>query len=115
MHPKKVWKKISGITKEVVDIAHRHGIIVEGEIGYIKGSEDEIVSETELYTKPEEALEFVKKTNVDLFAASVVLNHGVTKGENVVLRLDLIKEIDDLLIANGVERGLVFTWCFRFD
>ena len=95
------------ITKEVVDIAHRHGIIVEGEIGYIKGSEDEIVSETELYTKPEEALEFVKKTNVDLFAASVGTNHGVTKGENVVLRLDLIKEIDDLLIANGVERGLV--------
>lgn len=95
------------ITKEVVDIAHRHGIIVEGEIGHIKGTEDEIVSDTELYTKPEEALEFVKKTNVDLFAASVGTNHGVSKGENIVLRLDLIKQIDDLLIANGVERGLV--------
>jgi fructose/tagatose bisphosphate aldolase len=34
-------------------------------------------------------------------------NHGVSKGENIVLRLDLIKEIDDLLIKNGVERGLV--------
>ena len=95
------------ITKEVVDVAHRHGIIVEGEIGHIKGTEDEIVSETELYTRPEEALEFVQKTNVDLFAASVGTNHGVTKGENVVLRLDLIKEIDDLLIKHGVERGLV--------
>jgi len=95
------------VTKEVVDVAHRHGVIVEGEIGHIKGTEDEIVSETELYTKPEEALEFVQKTNVDLFAASVGTNHGVTKGENVVLRLDLIKEIDDLLIRNGVERGLV--------
>ncbi len=49
------------ITKEVVDLAHKHGIIVEGEIGHIKGTEDEIVSETELYTKPEEALEFVQQ------------------------------------------------------
>ena len=48
------------ISAEVVKIAHKHNVIVEGEIGYIKGSEDEIVSETELYTKPEEALEFVK-------------------------------------------------------
>jgi len=95
------------VTKEVVEVAHKHGIIVEGEIGHIKGTEDEIVSETELYTHPEEALEFVKKTNVDLFAASVGTNHGVSKGENIVLRLDLIKEIDALLIANGVERGLV--------
>lgn len=95
------------ITREVVDLAHKHGVIVEGEIGHIKGTEDEIVSDTELYTHPEEALEFVQKTNVDLFAASVGTNHGVSKGENIVLRLDLIKEIDDLLIANGVERGLV--------
>jgi len=95
------------VTKEVVDVAHKHGIIVEGEIGHIKGTEDEIVSDTELYTRPEEALEFVKKTNVDLFAASVGTNHGVSKGENIVLRLDLIKEIDELLIAHGVERGLV--------
>lgn len=95
------------ITKEVVDLAHKHNILVEGEIGHIKGTEDEIVSETELYTHPEEALEFVKKTNVDLFAASVGTNHGVSKGENIILRLDLVKEIDDLLIKNGVERGLV--------
>ena len=95
------------VTKEVVEVAHRHGIIVEGEIGHIKGAEDEIVSETELYTRPEEALEFVQKTNVDLFAASVGTNHGVSKGENIVLRLDLIQAIDALLISHGVERGLV--------
>ena len=95
------------ITKEVVDVAHKHSILVEGEIGHIKGTEDEIVSDTELYTHPEEALEFVIKTNVDLFAASVGTNHGVSKGENIVLRLDLVKEIDELLIKNQVERGLV--------
>jgi fructose-bisphosphate aldolase class II len=95
------------ISKEVVRIAHKHNTLVEGEIGYIKGTEDEIVSDTELYTKPEEALEYVIKTGVDLFAASVGTNHGVTKGAKIKLRLDLIKEIDDLLIKNGVETGLV--------
>jgi len=95
------------ISKEVVNVAHKHDILVEGEIGYIKGSEDEIVSETELYTQPGEALEYVKKTSVDLFAASVGTNHGVTKGAKVSLKLDLIKEIDDLLIANKVETGIV--------
>ncbi|MCL2065198.1 MAG: class II fructose-bisphosphate aldolase [Candidatus Cloacimonetes bacterium] len=95
------------ITKEVVELAHRHGILVEGEIGYIKGSEDEIISEDELYTHPEEALEYVTKTKVDLFAASVGTNHGVSKGKAIVLRFDLVKEIDELLIKNGVETGLV--------
>ncbi len=95
------------ISKEVVTVAHKHGVLVEGEIGYIKGSEDEIVSDTELYTKPDEALEYVKKTGVDLFAASVGTNHGVTKGAQITLKLDLIKEIDDLLIANNVETGIV--------
>ena len=95
------------ISKEVVTIAHKHGVLVEGEIGYIKGAEDEIVSDTELYTLPSEALEYVKKTNVDLFAASVGTNHGVTKGAQITLKLDLIKEIDDLLITNNVETGTV--------
>ncbi len=95
------------ISKEVVTIAHKHGVLVEGEIGYIKGAEDEIVSDTELYTSPSEALEYVKKTGVDLFAASVGTNHGVTKGAQITLKLDLIKEIDDLLIANNVETGIV--------
>jgi len=95
------------ITKEVVAVAHKYNILVEGEIGHIKGTEDEIVSDTELYTKPEEALEFVQKTNVDLFAASVGTNHGVSKGAKIELHLDLIKEIDDLLIKHNCERGLV--------
>ena len=95
------------ISQEVVTIAHKHGVLVEGEIGYIKGAEDEIVSDTQLYTSPSEALEYVKKTNVDLFAASVGTNHGVTKGAQITLNLDLIKKIDNLLIANNVETGIV--------
>ncbi len=104
---KEKFKENIRISSEVVKVAHKHGVLVEGEIGYIKGTEDEIVSDTELYTKPEEALEYVKKTNVDLFAASVGTNHGVTKGSKVTLKLDLIKEIDNLLISNNVETGIV--------
>lgn len=95
------------ISQEIVKVAHQYGVIVEGEIGYIKGQEDEIVSDSELYTKPEEALEYVAKTNVDLFAASVGTNHGVTKGSKIKLNLDLIKEIDNLLISKDLERGIV--------
>ncbi len=95
------------ITKEVVAVAHKHNVLVEGEIGYIKGNEDELVSEGELYTNPQEALEFVQKTGVDLFAASVGTNHGVTKGADVVLRLGLIKEIDLLLAKAKLDAGLV--------
>jgi len=95
------------LTREIVELAHKHGVLVEGEIGYIKGTEDEIISESELYTKPEEALEYVIKTRVDLFAASVGTNHGVSKGKAIELRFDLLKEIDDLLIQNKVETGIV--------
>ena len=95
------------ISKEIVAVAHKNNVLVEGEIGYIKGNEDELVSEDELYTKPEEALEYVRKTNVDLFAASVGTNHGVTKGSKVNLKLDLIKEISTLLEKNNLQAGLV--------
>lgn len=95
------------ISKAVVEVARRNNVLVEGEIGYIKGSEDELVSESELYTHPEEALEYVKRTGVDLFAASIGTNHGVTQGSKIKLNLPLIKEIDDLLISKGVETGLV--------
>lgn len=96
------------VTKEIVDLAHAKGILVEGEIGRIKGAEDEVVSEETLYTKPEDALRFVKETDVDLFAAAVGTNHGVTKGKNVELRLDIMEETNKLLEENGLgHKGLV--------
>jgi len=96
------------VTKEIVDLAHAKGILVEGEIGRIKGAEDEVISEETLYTKPEDALRFVKETDVDLFAAAVGTNHGVTKGKNVHLRLDIMEDINKLLDENGLgHKGLV--------
>jgi len=95
------------ITKEVVALAHPRGILVEGEIGRIKGIEDDVEAAESILTKPEEALEYVAQTQVDLFAAAVGTSHGVSKGKKMKLRLDLVKEIDDLLTKRGLEAGIV--------
>ncbi len=95
------------ITKEVVALAHPRGILVEGEIGRIKGIEDDVAADESILTKPEEALEYVVQTKVDLFAAAVGTSHGVSKGKKMKLRLDLVKEIDDLLVKHGMETGIV--------
>lgn len=71
------------LTKKVVEIAHAVGVSVEGELGRIGGTEDHItVSEKEaLYTDPEEAVRFVRETNVDSLAISIGTAHGPYKGE----------------------------------
>ena len=54
-------------TKKVVDYAHARNVTVEAELGKIMGTEDLISSETESFTDPLEAKEFVKQ----LFLASM--------------------------------------------
>ena len=52
------------LTKQVVEYAHAHGVVVEGELGRLAGVEDDVnVSEEDSsYTRPEEVEEFVSKT-----------------------------------------------------
>jgi len=76
------------ITSEVVNICHRIGISVEGEIGQFKGSD--------YMTDPEEAKKFVELTNVDALAISIGTKHGAYKGK-VKLDFDRLKEIKSLL------------------
>jgi len=96
------------ITKEVVDYAQGKDVLIEAELGKIKGVEDEeTASDEAFYTDPEEAVEFVKKTDIDLLAVSVGTQHGVSKGKDIELRTDLTKEIDDALTEAGVEIPLV--------
>lgn len=66
------------ITKEVVEIAHPKNVTVEAELGKI-GTTDFVETDTdeEMYTIPEEAAEFCKKTHVDALAVSVGTAHGV--------------------------------------
>jgi fructose-bisphosphate aldolase class II len=95
------------ITKEVVALAHKNGILVEAELGMIKGTEDEVKSVEAYYTKPADAVKFVKETKIDLFAPSIGNIHGVKKPENVHLKIDLLKEIHDDLVKNKLDIGLV--------
>lgn len=96
------------ISNEVVEYARGTGILIEGELGKIKGVEDEETASAEaFYTDPEEAVEFVKKTGIDLLAVSVGTQHGVSKGKDIELREDLVKEIDDALTAAGLDIPLV--------
>lgn len=86
------------ITREVVDYADGSGTLIEGELGKIKGVEDEETASNEaFYTDPEESVEYVRKTGIDLLAVSVGTQHGVSKGKDIELRTDLVKDIHEAL------------------
>jgi len=93
------------ITREVVDYAEGSGVLIEGELGKIKGVEDEDTASAEaFYTDPDEAVEYVNRTGIDLLAVSVGTQHGVSKGKDIELRVDLVKEINETLENEG--RGI---------
>ncbi len=95
------------ISGDVVDRARGSGILIEAELGKIKGVEDEISSDEALYTDPDEAVEFVRRTGADLLAISVGTQHGVSKGRDLVLRVDLAARIRDRLAEAGFDAPLV--------
>ncbi len=95
------------ICHEVADRAAGTGILIEAELGKIKGVEDEISSDDALYTDPAEAVEFVQRTNADLLAISVGTQHGVSKGRTLDLRVDLAGQIRERLQASGLQTPLV--------
>ncbi len=69
------------ITKEVVDYAHAHGVVVEAELGRLAGVEDavNVKKEDATYTDPDEAVEFVERTGVDSLAVAIGTSHGAYK------------------------------------
>jgi len=95
------------ICREVVKKAEGSGILIEAELGKIKGVEDEISSDEALYTDPDEAVEFVRRTGADLLAISVGTQHGVSKGRDLVLRVDLAAKIRDRLAGADLRTPLV--------
>jgi fructose-bisphosphate aldolase class II len=70
------------LTRRVVEAAHAVGVVVEGELGRIGGTEDHItVQEEEAFlTDPDMAADFVKQTGVDIFAPAIGTAHGFYKG-----------------------------------
>jgi fructose-bisphosphate aldolase class II len=84
------------LTKQVVEYAHAHGVVVEGELGRLAGIEDAVnVSEEDAaFTNPDEVEEFVSRTGVDSLAIAIGTSHGAYKfkGEPK-LRFDILEEI----------------------
>ena len=90
------------LTKQVVDYAHDHGVVVEGELGRLAGIEDDVnVSAADSsYTDPNQVEEFVRATGVDSLAIAIGTSHGAYKfkpGTNPQLRFDIPEEISKRL------------------
>jgi fructose-bisphosphate aldolase class II len=97
------------VTRKVVEMSHAIGVSVEGELGCLgslesghgekedgHGAEGEL-SHDQLLTDPNEAAEFVKKTQVDALAIAIGTSHGAykftSKPTGAILRIDRVKEI----------------------
>lgn len=90
------------LTKKVVEYAHAHGVVVEGELGTLAGVEDDVSVDAEdaCYTHPEEVLDFVSKTGVDSLAIAIGTSHGAYKfkpGQKPQLRFDILEKVGEEL------------------
>lgn len=100
------------ITKQVVEYAHAHGVVVEAELGTLAGVEDEVKvsAEDSSYTKPEDVERFVKETGCDSLAIAIGTSHGAykftpeqcTRNEEGILvppplRFDILEEVSKRL------------------
>ncbi len=86
------------VTKEVVEYAHAHGVVVEAELGTLAGIEDavNVNAEDASYTRPEQVEEFVNRTGCDSLAIAIGTSHGAYKfkpGQKPQLRFDILEEV----------------------
>lgn len=90
------------LTRKVVEYAHAHDVVVEGELGRLAGIEDDVnVSAADSsYTNPDEVEEFVRATGVDSLAIAIGTSHGAFKfkpGTKPQLRFDILEEVSKRL------------------
>ena len=105
-------KENIAITKQVVEYAHDHGVVVEAELGTLAGVEDEVnvSAENSSYTRPDDVQEFVESTGCDSLAIAIGTSHGAykftaaqcTRNEKGLLvppplRFDILREVEKRL------------------
>jgi len=105
-------KENIAITKQVVEYAHDHGVVVEAELGTLAGVEDEVKvsAEDSSYTRPDDVQEFVESTGCDSLAIAIGTSHGAykftaaqcTRNEQGLLvppplRFDILREVEKRL------------------
>jgi fructose-bisphosphate aldolase class II len=97
------------VTRKVVDMAHAVGVTVEGELGCLgsletmKGDKedghgtDATMTREQMLTNPEQAAEFVKRTQLDALAIAIGTSHGAykftRKPTGDILAIDRVMEI----------------------
>ena len=103
---KKPFEENIAIVKDVVEYAHRYDAVVEAELGKLGGREDDLVVDEKdtRYTNPDDAAEFVNKTNVDSLAIAIGTAHGLYKGEPK-LDFERLKEIRSKVSIPSVLHG----------
>lgn len=90
------------LTRKVVEYAHQHGAVVEGELGRLAGIEDDVkvAAGDSSYTDPNQVEEFVRATGVDSLAIAIGTSHGAYKfkpGTKPQLRFDILEEVSKRL------------------
>ena len=87
------------LTRQVVEYAHDHGVVVEAELGTLAGIEDDVKvkAEDSSYTRPEDVQEFVERTGCDSLAIAIGTSHGAYKfkpGTKPQLRFDILEDVE---------------------
>jgi fructose-bisphosphate aldolase class II len=98
------------VTKTVVELAHATGVTVEGELGCLgsletmRGDKEDghgteaTMTRDQLLTDPEQAADFVKRTQLDALAIAIGTSHGAykftRKPTGDILAIDRIKAIN---------------------
>ena len=83
------------ISKQVAELAHKHNVSVEAELGTLGGIEDENTFGTIGYTNPADVEKFVTETNIDSLAVAIGTSHGAYKRKATTeeLRFDILADI----------------------
>src|SRR5512136_813489 len=107
---KQSYEKNNPKTKEVVDYCHKLGnISVEGELGTVSGVEDQIkvASDEAQLANPKQAVEFVERTGLDIFAPAIGTAHGVYKTKNPKVDFERLGKINEMLNGKTIKTPLV--------
>ena len=98
----KPFEENIALTRQVVEYAHAHGVVVEAELGTLAGIEDDVKvkAEDSSYTRPEDVQEFVERTGCDSLAIAIGTSHGAYKfkpGTKPQLLFDILEEVSERL------------------
>lgn len=84
------------LSRRVAELAHKHDVSVEAELGTLAGIEDEnTFGEHSSYTNPNDVIKFVNATGIDSLAIAIGTSHGAykRKSDDEKLRFDILAEI----------------------